>query len=186
MAPFYGWGSTASRLEPLRGGSLLFTMWWHVMFFDKIYGLPLLLFLLFTLKKAFWRCFSGLVVMTTTMVIHKLSKNIACHPWFLKTFLKQSSILRPKDTIVLGHFSNNFLFLIRVLKGLFCQWMWLRHLPKICDALILINIKMLKCSCMHIQMFCVGSFAMWWFCTLEKGCYFSTPLMGGFRDSLLL
>ena len=24
-APFYGWGSTASRLEPLRGGSLLFT-----------------------------------------------------------------------------------------------------------------------------------------------------------------
>ena len=24
MAPFYGWGSTASRLEPLRGGSLLF------------------------------------------------------------------------------------------------------------------------------------------------------------------
>ena len=25
MAPFYGWGSTASRLEPLRGGNLLFT-----------------------------------------------------------------------------------------------------------------------------------------------------------------
>ena len=25
MAPFYGWGSTASRLEPLRGGGLLFT-----------------------------------------------------------------------------------------------------------------------------------------------------------------
>ena len=25
MAPFYGWGSTASRLEPLRWGSLLFT-----------------------------------------------------------------------------------------------------------------------------------------------------------------
>ena len=25
MAPFYGWGSTASRLEPLRRGSLLFT-----------------------------------------------------------------------------------------------------------------------------------------------------------------
>ena len=25
MAPFYGWGSTASRLEPLRGSSLLFT-----------------------------------------------------------------------------------------------------------------------------------------------------------------
>ena len=25
MATFYGWGSTASRLEPLRGGSLLFT-----------------------------------------------------------------------------------------------------------------------------------------------------------------
>ena len=25
MAPFYGWGSTASRPEPLRGGSSLFT-----------------------------------------------------------------------------------------------------------------------------------------------------------------
>ena len=25
MAPFYGWGSSASRLEPLRGGSLLVT-----------------------------------------------------------------------------------------------------------------------------------------------------------------
>ena len=25
MAPFYGWGSTASRLAPLRGGSLPFT-----------------------------------------------------------------------------------------------------------------------------------------------------------------
>ena len=25
MGPFYGWGSTTSRLEPLRGGSLLFT-----------------------------------------------------------------------------------------------------------------------------------------------------------------
>ena len=25
MAPFYGWGSTALGLEPLRGGSLLFT-----------------------------------------------------------------------------------------------------------------------------------------------------------------
>ena len=25
MAPFCGWGSTASRLEPLRGGSLLST-----------------------------------------------------------------------------------------------------------------------------------------------------------------
>ena len=25
MAPFYGWGSTASRLEQLRGGSLLFS-----------------------------------------------------------------------------------------------------------------------------------------------------------------
>ena len=25
MAPFYGWGSTASRLVPVRGGSLLFT-----------------------------------------------------------------------------------------------------------------------------------------------------------------
>ena len=25
MTPFNGWGSTASRLEPLQGGSLLFT-----------------------------------------------------------------------------------------------------------------------------------------------------------------
>ena len=26
MAPFYGWGSTASRLQPLQEGSLLFTI----------------------------------------------------------------------------------------------------------------------------------------------------------------
>ena len=26
MAPFYGWGSTASWLQPLQGGSLLFTI----------------------------------------------------------------------------------------------------------------------------------------------------------------
>ena len=26
MAPFYGWGSTTSRLQPLQGGSLLFTI----------------------------------------------------------------------------------------------------------------------------------------------------------------
>ena len=26
MASFYGWGSTALRLEPLRGGTLLFTI----------------------------------------------------------------------------------------------------------------------------------------------------------------
>ena len=26
MAPFYGWGSTVSRLQPLQGGSLLFTI----------------------------------------------------------------------------------------------------------------------------------------------------------------
>ena len=26
MAPFYGWGSTASRLQPLQRGSLLFTI----------------------------------------------------------------------------------------------------------------------------------------------------------------
>ena len=26
MAPFYGWGSTASRLQSLRGGSLLLTI----------------------------------------------------------------------------------------------------------------------------------------------------------------
>ena len=26
MAPFYGWGLTASRLQPLRGDSLLFTI----------------------------------------------------------------------------------------------------------------------------------------------------------------
>ena len=25
MTPFYGWGSTASELEPFRGGSSLFT-----------------------------------------------------------------------------------------------------------------------------------------------------------------
>ena len=29
MAPFYGWGSIALRLEPFRGGSLLFTTKYH-------------------------------------------------------------------------------------------------------------------------------------------------------------
>ena len=35
MAAFYGWGSTASRLQPLRGGSLLFTIQ-----FPEIPGTP--------------------------------------------------------------------------------------------------------------------------------------------------
>ena len=26
MAPFYGWGSTASRLQPLQGGNIRFTI----------------------------------------------------------------------------------------------------------------------------------------------------------------
>ena len=34
MAPFYGWGSTASRLQPLRGGSLLFTIQFPEIFID--------------------------------------------------------------------------------------------------------------------------------------------------------
>ena len=33
MAPFYGWGSTALRLEPLLGGSLLF-----ITKFPEIFG----------------------------------------------------------------------------------------------------------------------------------------------------
>ena len=37
MAPFYGWGSIASRLEPLRGSSLLFTTK-----FPEIPGTPLM------------------------------------------------------------------------------------------------------------------------------------------------
>ena len=52
MAPFYGWGSTASRLEPLRGGSLLFTtkfpevpgthfieLWHNLLYFSRYNGL---------------------------------------------------------------------------------------------------------------------------------------------------
>ena len=37
MAPFYGWGSTASRLQPLRGGTLLFTIQFPeiTVFFDS-------------------------------------------------------------------------------------------------------------------------------------------------------
>ena len=42
MAPFYGWGSTASRLEPLRGGSLLFTTK-----FPEIPGTQTVIFLIF-------------------------------------------------------------------------------------------------------------------------------------------
>ena len=33
LTPFYGWGSTAPKLEPLRGGSLIFTAK-----FPEIYG----------------------------------------------------------------------------------------------------------------------------------------------------
>ena len=44
MAPFYGWGSTASRLEPLRGGSLfetassvnLWLVYWSLAFGGRI------------------------------------------------------------------------------------------------------------------------------------------------------
>ena len=38
MAPFYGWGSTASGLEPLRGGSLLFTsgLFLHICYFSVL------------------------------------------------------------------------------------------------------------------------------------------------------
>ena len=46
MAPFYGWGSTASRLEPLRGGSLLFTTK-----FPEVPGTLKLLHVLRKLKK---------------------------------------------------------------------------------------------------------------------------------------
>ena len=38
MAPFYGWGSTASRLEPLRGGSLLFTTKFRDLYLSKASG----------------------------------------------------------------------------------------------------------------------------------------------------
>ena len=35
--PFYGWGSTASRLQPLQGGSLLFTIYFlQLMNFGEI------------------------------------------------------------------------------------------------------------------------------------------------------
>ena len=45
MAPFYGWDSTASRLEPLRGGSLLehckfenFPQpWWYIQISEICY-----------------------------------------------------------------------------------------------------------------------------------------------------
>ena len=44
MAPFYGWGSTTSRLEPLRAGSLLFTA-------NPFYGSVPFLYLLRTSEK---------------------------------------------------------------------------------------------------------------------------------------
>ena len=36
MAPFYGWDSTTSRLEPLWGGSLLFTTKFPEIKFEKL------------------------------------------------------------------------------------------------------------------------------------------------------
>ena len=41
IAPFYGWGSTASRLERLRGGSLLFTTKFTTFFFSSFFFLLL-------------------------------------------------------------------------------------------------------------------------------------------------
>ena len=41
MAPFYyGWGSTASRLQPLRGGSFLFTIHHLPFTIHTVYFLP--------------------------------------------------------------------------------------------------------------------------------------------------
>ena len=50
MAPFYGLGSTASRLQPLRGSSLLFTIQFpeipgtHITHFNNNIVLPLFVF----------------------------------------------------------------------------------------------------------------------------------------------
>ena len=41
MAPFYGWGSTASRLEPLRGGSLLFITKLKIEFYGRAAALSI-------------------------------------------------------------------------------------------------------------------------------------------------
>ena len=43
MAPFHGWDSTVSRLEPLQGGTLLFTKvpknsWYHFIDLEKMKG----------------------------------------------------------------------------------------------------------------------------------------------------
>ena len=47
MAHFYGWGSTASRPEPPRGGRLLFTLYTYaninIYIFHKIRAIPLVL-----------------------------------------------------------------------------------------------------------------------------------------------
>ena len=40
MTPFYGWGSTASRLVPLRGGSLLFKGEKVLLFFQREFLFP--------------------------------------------------------------------------------------------------------------------------------------------------
>ena len=55
MAPFHGWGSTASRLEPLRGGSLLFT----TKFPARILSLHHAVFHLHCVKSARILSFSG-------------------------------------------------------------------------------------------------------------------------------
>ena len=57
MAPFYGWGSTASRLKPLRGGSLLFTFRGDSLLFTFRGDSLLFTFLLFTDRKLELSCF---------------------------------------------------------------------------------------------------------------------------------
>ena len=46
VAPCYGWGSTASRLESLRGGSLLFTIK-----YPEIHGTHNYIYIIFDLLK---------------------------------------------------------------------------------------------------------------------------------------
>ena len=120
MVPFYGWGSTASRLEPLRGGSLLFT--------TKFPEIPGTHFINLGRMKGWvdlratqwfwtWNTWIGNPLLTTRPLLHKLHCSINfpefSSAWkfsFIHPFTLWSGWPQPFLTIPTPIFFNQLLF----------------------------------------------------------------------------
>ena len=96
MAPFYGWGSTASRVEPLRGGSLLFTTKFPEKISKNIYLLKIYeVFARFMLnwcknKQSYWWIF-GRIKSQTLIILACINLMILCC-WKLSLLLWEIKI----------------------------------------------------------------------------------------------